>query len=100
MIPTPGHTVLHDSVASTVALARSVREGLPDAVNTTMATATLRHLLDTLIDLGAQPFLPKQRENLARTVMGQTVSLQKAREAAEKVLEAEQSAMDQRFHGG
>ena len=46
----------HDRIASIVAQARLIRDGLdPACLETPVRTATLAMLLDTLIELGVQP---------------------------------------------
>lgn len=91
---------LHDQTASVVALARNVRDGLSPGEETSVRTATLRLLLDTLIELGASPFGRRVGEDAQRTVAGQMVSLTKAKEAADKVFQAEAAVMETRFNGG
>jgi hypothetical protein len=90
--------LLHDEIASIVALARNVRDGL-SGEKSTINTATLKLLLDTLIDLGASPFGRRVAEDAQRAVAGQMVSLQKAKEAAEKVFQAEATLAETRFNG-
>lgn len=90
---------LHDQVSSVVALARNVRDGLGPGEETSVRTATLKLLLDTLIDLGASPFGQRVAEDAQRAVAGQMVSLQKAKEAAEKVFSTEAAVMETRFNG-
>lgn len=62
---------IHDKLASTMSLARMLRQGLDGcAVETKIQTSTLALLLDTLIDLGvAQPAI-RHDENLRKTVAG------------------------------
>jgi hypothetical protein len=67
---------LHDQVASVCALARNVRGGLDMAqVNTSINTATLDLLLETLIDLGAPPQNSRFAETQAKTVAGSLAAL-------------------------
>jgi hypothetical protein len=91
---------IHDQTASIVAMARTVRDGLDMTKDhTSVRTATLRLLLDLLIDLGAQPFAAKRAEDNARAVEGQTISLVKTQEAFQRVLDAEAAVMEARING-
>ncbi len=88
---------IYDETASVVAMARVVRDGLDmTREHAQVRTAMLRLLLDTLIDLGASPVIRKRSDDLSRTVLGQTMSIAKAQEAAMKVFEAESAAMEAR----
>jgi len=87
-----------DHVASTVAQARAIRDGLdPARLGTPIRTATLALLLDTLIELGAQPAADRAREAARRAVEGQTMSIARAQESFQKVLEAERAAEEARL---
>lgn len=89
---------LHNQTASTVAMARALRDGLDASRDqTSVRTATLRLLLDTLIELGDQPFVPKRSEEASRIVTAQSQSIARAQEAVQKVIEAEQAAAEARL---
>ena len=86
-----------DHVASTVAQARVIRDGLdPSRVETPVRTATLAMLLDALIELGVQPGAERIRETSRAAVAGQTMSIARAQEAFQKVLDAERAAAEAR----
>ena len=87
-----------DHLASVVSQARVIRDGLDlRAPETKIRTATLELLLNTLIGLGTLPTNAKLAEALQRKVEGQTVSIARAQEAFNKVIEAETSAAEARF---
>ena len=87
----------HDRIASIVAQARLIRDGLDSAcLETPVRTATLAMLLDTLIELGVQPNAERFREAARAGVQNQTMSIARAQEAFQKVLEAERAAAEAR----
>ena len=65
-------------------------------IDTPVRTATLALVLDTLIDLGSQPSNLKIAESLRRNVEGQTMSIARAQEAFQKVIDAETAAAEAR----
>jgi hypothetical protein len=86
-----------DRIASIVAQARVIRDGIdPAREETPVRTATLRLLLDALIDLGAQTSDDKFREALRNNVASQTMSIVRTQEAFQKVLDAERAAAEAR----
>ena len=87
----------HDQTASTVAQARVIRDGLDMARDeTSVRTATLRLLLDALIELGGQPGTEKIREQQRAAVAANTMTIARAQEAFQKVLDAEAAAAEAR----
>ena len=63
--------MIHNQVASVLALARTVREGIDDRqIMTSVNSASLRLLLDTLIDLGQPSLHDKFQDQQQRTVAG------------------------------
>ena len=87
--------MIHDRTASVVSLARTVLAGLDQSrLETPVQTSTLKLLLETLVDLGAAAHHHRMAENNAKTVMGHTMSISKAQEAAQKVFEAEAMALE------
>lgn len=81
---------LHDRVASTLSLARTLLAGVdPRADTTNIRTASLVLLLETLIDLGSPGSQSKMTEAAHRTVLGHIESLNKASEAVARLIEAE-----------
>jgi hypothetical protein len=93
--------MIHDETASIVALARNIAGGLdPSREMTPVRTATLKLLLDTLIDLGAPPFQARRADDASRSVAGLVTSLNKAQESMQRVVEAETSVIEARFNGG
>jgi len=63
--------MIHNQVASVLALARTVRDGIDDRqVMTPVNSASLRLLLDTLIDLGQPSVHDKFADKAQRTVAG------------------------------
>jgi hypothetical protein len=63
--------MVHDHIASAVQLARARLSELdPRAPETTVATATYRMFLETLIELGGTPANQKLADTAARVVMG------------------------------
>jgi hypothetical protein len=86
-----------DHIASTIAQARVIRDGLdPARVETPVRTATLRLLLDALIDLGSQPNGERLREAARAEITARTMSIAKTQEAFQKVLDAERAAAEAR----
>lgn len=82
-----------DHIASTIAQARVIRDGLdPARVETPVRTATLSLLLDALIDLGSQPNGERLREAARAEITARTMSIAKTQEAFQKVLDAERAA--------
>lgn len=87
--------MIHDRTASVVSLARTVLAGLDQSrLETPVQTSILKLLLETLVDLGAPAHHHRMAENNAKTVMGHTMSISKAQEAAQKVFEAEAMALE------
>jgi hypothetical protein len=85
-----------DHLASTIAQARVIRDGLdPRRVETPVRTATLALLLDALIETGTRPF-GRLDDSTRAAVAGQTMSIVKAQEAFQKVLDAEMAAAEAR----
>lgn len=67
---------MHDRIATTVNLAKSIRMGLDKStIETPVQTETLRLLLDTLIDLGTPPAVQKVAEGASRTVLGRVTAI-------------------------
>ena len=86
-----------DRIASIVAQARVIRDGIdPAREETLVRTATLELLLGALIDLGAQTSDDKFREALRNNVASQTMSIARTQEAFQKVLDAERAAAEAR----
>ncbi len=86
-----------DRFASTVAQARVIRDGLdPARAETLVRTATLAMLLDALIDVGSQPNGERLREAARAEITARTMSIAKAQEAFQKVLDAERAAAEAR----
>lgn len=68
--------MIHDQIASVVALARTTMGGLDMShEHTQVRTATLKLLLEVLIDLGAPEQNQKFADAAARTVMGSLAAL-------------------------
>ena len=87
--------MIHDRTASVVSLARTVLAGLDQSrLETPVQTSTLKLLLETLVDLGAPANHHRVAESNAKTVMGHVMSVEKARESAQKVFEAEAMAQE------
>ena len=79
-----GYKVLHDRVASTLSLARTVLSGIdPGQDMTLVRTASLKLLLETLIELGEPSLHQKTADTAKRTVEGMI---------APKLIEGGQSA--------
>jgi hypothetical protein len=86
-----------DRIASIIAQARVIRDGIDQARDETLVrTATLELLLGALIDLGAQISDDKFREALRNNVASQTMSIVRTQEAFQKVLDAERAAAEAR----
>jgi hypothetical protein len=70
---------IHDQTASVVNLAKSWKLTLERAaLNTTIPTATLELLLDTLIALGTPQVAQDTSDAAARTVMGRVAAISEA----------------------
>jgi hypothetical protein len=96
--------MIHDHVASVVSLAKSILFGLDRSkIDTSLPTAQLVLLLDTLIDLGSAPSPVADSAN--RAVMGivaaMTEGARSAHETWQKQAEAEAALVEQsaRKHG-
>lgn len=61
--------MIHNQVASVLALARNMRDGIdPSKVTTPVQTASLRLVIDTLLELGQPEHHAKHNEAAQRTV--------------------------------
>lgn len=73
---------MHDRIGSVVNLAKARLLALDRAaIDTTLPTATLELLLNTLIDLGTPAAAQKTGDDAARSVMGVAVAIGEARRA-------------------
>ncbi len=73
---------VHDQTASIVNLAKSWRLTLDRAsINTSIPTATLELMLDTIITLGTPQVVQDTGDAAARTVMGRVAAISEAERA-------------------
>ena len=71
--------MVHDHLASTANMARGLLMGLDrSALNTTLPTATLQLLLETVINLSAPSGQVRIADGAKKTVLGQSVQLTEA----------------------
>jgi hypothetical protein len=90
--------VIHDHTASVLALARNILGGVDSRqVETRVQTESLKLILNTLIMLGTPKSAGRTAEVQAKTVAQSLTALNRARDEAKKVIDAEQAAQEAMF---
>lgn len=76
---------MHDQLASTMALARSMLMGInPEHENTLVRTASLKLLLDTLVELGTSAPTRSMNSDARRTVAGHLATFEAEKDPFEE----------------